>query len=188
MSDRWFYSRGGQQSGPLALAQLKQLATSGQLRGDDLVWSEGMADWLPASQVLDVFRSPAPSPPRPAALGMAAAVSARQPATPFGGENPYRTPQFTAPSSRSGGSGLAIAGFILGLLSLLAWCIPLFGLPITVVGLVLSIKGRKSEYSGLAIAGIVLNAIGLALTLVNGALGAYLAATGQHGLVNQFKK
>ncbi len=43
---------------------------------------------------------------------------------------------------------------------------PIFGLPISVIGLILSIIGRKStQRRGMAIAGIVLSSIGLALIL-----------------------
>jgi hypothetical protein len=76
-------------------------------------------------------------------------------------------------------TGLATAGFILGIVAMLAWCIPLFGLPVTIVGVVLSVKGMSSSRRGLAIAGLVLNIVGLAFTLINAAVGAYLGATGQ---------
>jgi len=74
---------------------------------------------------------------------------------------------------------MAVASLVLGIVSLIAWFIPLLGLPISIVGLVLGIKSVKSEKRGMAIAGIVMSSIGLVLTIINGALGAYLAATGQ---------
>ena len=75
---------------------------------------------------------------------------------------------------------MAIAGLILGITGLLAWIIPIFGLPITITGLVLSIKARKDiSQRGMSTAGIVLNIIGLVATIVNSAIGAYLGATGQ---------
>lgn len=55
----WFYGRDGQQQGPVSSAGLKQLADSGQLRPDDLVWQEGMAKWVAASQVKGLFAPPA---------------------------------------------------------------------------------------------------------------------------------
>jgi hypothetical protein len=52
MSADWFLARGGQQRvGPLTAQQLKQMAAAGQVTGNDLVWKEGMAQWVPASQV-----------------------------------------------------------------------------------------------------------------------------------------
>ena len=74
---------------------------------------------------------------------------------------------------------MAVASLVLGIISLIAWFIPPFGLPISIVGLVLGIKSVKSEKRGMAIAGIVMSAIGLIASVINGALGAYMAATGQ---------
>jgi S1-C subfamily serine protease len=47
----WYYNQGGQQRGPVTLAELRQLASSGLLGGKDLVWTEGMAQWLAADAV-----------------------------------------------------------------------------------------------------------------------------------------
>jgi hypothetical protein len=56
MPDRaWYYASGGQQRGPVKTPQLKQLATSGELKPDDLVWCDGMANWSPASTVKGLF-------------------------------------------------------------------------------------------------------------------------------------
>ncbi len=87
-------------------------------------------------------------------------------------------------SSGDSGAGNAIASLILGIFGLLAWFIPLFGAPITIVGLVLGIRGLPSSNRGLAVAGIVLSIIGLVLTIINASIGAYLGATGQHPLIN----
>jgi hypothetical protein len=76
---------------------------------------------------------------------------------------------------------LALAGFILGIVSLLAWLLPLVGIPVAVVGLVLSALGRsRVNRSGApngrqATVGLVLSCVGLVLALGNAALGAYLA-------------
>jgi hypothetical protein len=52
MSAEWYLARGGQQRvGPLTSQQLKQMAASGQITSNDLVWKDGMAQWVPASQV-----------------------------------------------------------------------------------------------------------------------------------------
>lgn len=81
---------------------------------------------------------------------------------------------------RKTGVGEAIASLALGIIGMMAWFIPLFGLPITVVGLVLGIKGLKSENKGIAVAGLTLSIIGLVATIINASIGAYLGATGQH--------
>lgn len=81
-------------------------------------------------------------------------------------------------------SGKAMASLVLGAISLVAWCIPLFGLPMSIIGLVLGVKALKSSSRGMAIAGVVLSILGLVLTLINGAVGAYQAVTGQHWLLS----
>src|SRR5688500_7523913 len=47
----WYYARNGQQLGPVTLDALRQQASSGELKPGDLVWGEGMPDWVDARQV-----------------------------------------------------------------------------------------------------------------------------------------
>lgn len=75
-------------------------------------------------------------------------------------------------------NGAATAGLVLGIISLLAWVIPLFGAPISIIGIVQSTKGLKSENRGGAISGLVLSIIGIVATIVNASIGAYIGATG----------
>ena len=79
--------------------------------------------------------------------------------------NPYNQPQYEQPD------GKAIAALVLGLCNLLGWCLPIIGIPCGIVGLVMGIKGLKSSKKGMAIAGIVLCSITLALSLLNSILG-----------------
>lgn len=55
MSEKWYYGRGGATVGPVSALDLKQLASSGQLAPTDLVWKEGMRDWVPAEQLKGLF-------------------------------------------------------------------------------------------------------------------------------------
>ena len=60
----------------------------------------------------------------------------------------------------------AIAGFVLGLVSVLLSLTPLVGLAAAIVGVILSAKGRRTEsraHGGMATAGIVLSIIGIVL-------------------------
>ena len=98
-----------------------------------------------------------------------AAGAARVPQSPAGVHH----------AATGGGGGSAIAGFILGLFSLLAWLLPIVGLPVSIAGLVFGIKGTRSESKVVAIIGIVLCVLGLVLSIANAAIGAYLGATGQ---------
>lgn len=69
------------------------------------------------------------------------------------------------------GSGKATASMVLGFVSIITWLLPIIGLPTTIIGLVLGIKGLKSNRRGQAIAGIVLSSIFLGLTLLNSIMG-----------------
>ena len=60
----------------------------------------------------------------------------------------------------------------LGLISIIAWLIPLFGYPVTICGIVYSSKGLKSQSGkGKATAGLVLSIIFLIVTLINSIAG-----------------
>lgn len=47
----WFVSINGDQKGPYPTEQLRQLVADGLIARDAFVWREGMAQWLPLSQV-----------------------------------------------------------------------------------------------------------------------------------------
>jgi TM2 domain-containing membrane protein YozV len=51
----WFYSVGDTRQGPVTEAELKRLAADGKLRPDDLVWKDGMPDWVEARTVESFF-------------------------------------------------------------------------------------------------------------------------------------
>lgn len=50
MSKAWFYTKNGQPQDAVTEEQLRALVGSGDVRGEDLVWSEGMSDWQPANR------------------------------------------------------------------------------------------------------------------------------------------
>ncbi len=83
MSEQWYYARAGKQAGPVSAAELKQLASAGQLSPTDHVWKNGMAKWELATKVKGLFSAPvAPmaqavpsSPPVPAAAPVPTAAS-----------------------------------------------------------------------------------------------------------------
>lgn len=55
MANEWFYSKSGKRFGPVSGQQLKELAAKGGIGPDDLVWKEGMAQWLPAKSITGLF-------------------------------------------------------------------------------------------------------------------------------------
>ena len=95
---------------------------------------------------------------------------------------PPETPPATPPQGPAGqpqSNGLAIAGMVLGIVGLVGICIWWLGLPCAIVGLILSMKGKKKAQvtgtgAGLATAGIVCSLIALGLA----ALGIIFAIIG----------
>ena len=75
--------------------------------------------------------------------------------------------------------GLSTASMILGIVGLVAWCLPIVGSPVCITGLILGIIGIKKGGKGMAIAGIIMCSITLLLTLGNSILGAIIAVSAQ---------
>lgn len=78
MAEEWYVGSNGQQSGPFTLQQLRQMADTGELSKADLIWKEGLANWVPCSSVKGLFpavadfsappssrRAPSPTAPSP---------------------------------------------------------------------------------------------------------------------------
>lgn len=59
----WHYAEEGQQAGPVTYEQLEQLFQSGKLTADTLVWRDGLSDWMPYRQAMEI--SPRPAAPEP---------------------------------------------------------------------------------------------------------------------------
>jgi hypothetical protein len=52
----WFYTRQGEQLGPLTFASLQERARAGELNPRlDMAWTQGMADWKPAGEIEGLF-------------------------------------------------------------------------------------------------------------------------------------
>jgi hypothetical protein len=69
---------------------------------------------------------------------------------------------------------------VLGLVGLLAWIIPLFGLPTSATGLGLGITAyRSGNRGGMVITALVLCSLGLLFGIGNAAVGAYLGVRGE---------
>jgi len=73
---QWYYSKDNQQQGPVSPEQLKQLAVSGQLQPNDLVWKEGMSQRVEGRKIKGLFPvAPiTPSPQSPPNIPQAGAV------------------------------------------------------------------------------------------------------------------
>jgi uncharacterized RDD family membrane protein YckC len=73
---KWYYADGGRQVGPMEEAALDDLARTGVVRDETLVWREGMASWQRLASV-----RPRPGVPQPPPAPM--------PATPTGAPQSY---------------------------------------------------------------------------------------------------
>ena len=60
---KWYYAKNGSQLGPIDEAELRAKLDLGEVAASDLVWREGLGDWLPAGKLKELF----PVPPLPAA-------------------------------------------------------------------------------------------------------------------------
>ncbi len=54
LSSVWYYAIGEEQSGPVSLLEIRKLIASHQLCVDDLVWKDGLADWVPIRDVSEL--------------------------------------------------------------------------------------------------------------------------------------
>ena len=60
----------------------------------------------------------------------------------------------------------AVASLVLGIIAVLFCGLPIIGVPVSIIGLVLAMGSKKHGASGLATAGLVLNIIGLVLSVL----------------------
>jgi hypothetical protein len=83
----WYYVRGAERLGPVDVNEMRALAARGELSVDDLVWTDGMAEWVPARTRGEFgFDSVAAQPPpaRVAVAPTAPVASTQFPAQPVG--------------------------------------------------------------------------------------------------------
>ncbi len=59
MAAEWYYTTNKQQMGPVSWDELRHLAAKSLLKPDDLVWTEGMAEWVKAVRQQGLFQDSA---------------------------------------------------------------------------------------------------------------------------------
>lgn len=117
----WYVIENGQQYGPMTADQLAQSAAQGAVTPQAQVWTEGLENWVPATQIEGLFQVAAPAPAPPPAV----VVRAARPAT--GGSFPISalgvhpaTATATAtgdeypPTGTKGASFQMVAGLVAG--------------------------------------------------------------------------
>lgn len=71
----WYYSKEGLQQGPVPENELLQIIRRGEIHRDNLVWRDGMAEWVPLSRVPELMGQSLPVTP--------AAISLEKPEISF---------------------------------------------------------------------------------------------------------
>jgi hypothetical protein len=141
----------GKEYGPVTLEQVRLWLQEGRANAETRVLAEGASEWRPLGSL-----------PEFATLSAAAV-------------NPtaYSPQPFRTAVSQRRTNPMATAGLILGIVSLTIGFCCCYGLPLNLVGLILSLVGWSQirnqpdiyNGNGLAIAGTILNAISLLLAL-----------------------
>ena len=83
----WFYAKNDQPCGPVSPVELKQFAERGELHEHDLVWREGLGEWIPAGKVKGLFDS---NGERGSEGGVLSEAESAGQDSPAGGEVPAR--------------------------------------------------------------------------------------------------
>jgi hypothetical protein len=180
--DTWYYAQNNQQLGPVTLDALRQMVAGGQVGPADLVWTQGMAQWLPARSVPEVAGS---VPSAPAA--MTGAAPAGYPPTGYPpqaapGQTTYPQPmhyQNAYPPPASSFSGKANTALGLGIASLPLCLCPIVGIGLGVAAIVVGNGVPEiAPEKGRAKTGVICGIIGLAFGVINAIAGVYLHLNG----------
>jgi TM2 domain-containing membrane protein YozV len=84
MATQWYYSGSNGQQGPVSSSELKALAENGSLAPTDLVWKEGLEDWIEATKVRGLISPAALKKARERARSQQRRGAAAPPALPPG--------------------------------------------------------------------------------------------------------
>lgn len=138
VAPKWYVARNGEPSGPFSLGDLMAQLTNGQITHEDQVWSEGMEAWVAASSLEHLSGKPSggsqrsasasesSSEPSYSGLAITSMVLgilgitflfgvASVPAVVFGH---FALAQIGRDQNRLRGRGMAVAGVVLGYVSL----------------------------------------------------------------------
>jgi hypothetical protein len=126
---QWYYSKNGTQLGPVEQGELIAKLTSGEVAPSDLVWREGMLDWLPAGQIAELRNLLAPAG-YPQAPGMGQ-----------GPLSPYAPP--TAGQQVSNYGGANIPNYLWQSIVVTVFCCWPFGIPAIIFAA--KVDGLKSR-------------------------------------------
>jgi hypothetical protein len=78
MTEDWYYAHDAQQMGPVSTLALRDMLANGTVKLSDLVWRDGMSNWVPASESRELW----PTPPSAVATGSAPRPGGEAPPAP----------------------------------------------------------------------------------------------------------
>lgn len=138
---QWYYSKNGNQLGPISAEEIKSKLSTGEIGSADLVWKDGMADWVPASQVGEL-RSLVSSP---------TLATESSPGAPVSTQSPYSPPISVQGSAVGPGGvvltptcGKATTAMTLGICGLVfALCCPLAGIVLGILAIVFGNQAKQ---------------------------------------------
>ena len=148
----WHYAKDNEKHGPISQEQIVGLMRSGALGDHDLVWREGMAEWLAAGEVMELQQA------------RYAAQAATQTVAGAPGAAVAPVAHVVAPQN-----GMAITSLVLGIVSIMAGTLILTAIPGAICGHIARRQIRESPHAqagdGMAIAGLIMSYIAIILTL-----------------------
>lgn len=144
----WYYTKMGLQQGPVPEDEIRQKIRRGEIGDSNLLWRDGMADWLPFTQIPELQNGP-----------VSAAIDSRENPgpPPMVAESQLQTsiplPQPPVFPGYSGESGIptylwqSVVALVVSCLAMMLFCLPL-GLPFAIVALVYANKVEKLKAQG----------------------------------------
>ncbi len=166
----WYYAQDGTEQGPVSLEELRQLLHSGALNADTLVWTEGLSQWTPWLEVPELNPALSAKQPPPTAV-VATSPSSATPAAPPASICPQSVASFGLSIAFVSALGVTCA-LVLSFSERIALAILITsgagGMFSAVLGYsaLHNIKRGSMFGSKMAVAGMVLGALGLVLSTV----------------------
>ena len=181
--DNWYYAQNNQQLGPVTLEALRGMVASGQVGAADLVWTQGMSQWLPARSVPEVASALAGGASG-AGAGIGGGAGQTMYQQPGGQPTGYPPPGGGAysPVGYQGmpapqvpdQSGKANTALGLGIASLPLCLCPLVGLGLGIAAVIVGNGVHEGPYKQKAKTGVILGIIGIVIGLINAIFGVLI--------------
>jgi hypothetical protein len=166
---QWYYSKNGTQLGPVEEGELRAKIGAGEVLPTDLVWREGMTDWLPMARVSELAVSGSPAASQDSGQLTGGMVN-----------TPYAPPThaYPVPVAPVPGSGKATASMVLGIVSLVFGICGCYGvaiaLPCGILAIVFGGQVKKEAELNPALvvelskakSGVIMGWIGIALSVL----------------------